>query len=62
MTKGDAVKYEAFGTRDLYDAEITSAHDGGRFFDIEVIIPGVKNRYPLSAVRAERLRPCVEQG
>ena len=56
MKKGDTVKYEAMGTGDLYDAEITAELHGGKFFDIEIIIPGQEKRLPQRAVRAERLR------
>jgi len=57
MKAGDVVHYKAMGTGSLYDAQLVAPRFNGRYWDIEVMIPGQKEPMKLHCVRAERLSP-----
>lgn len=57
MKQGDAVMYKAVGTGSLYDAVIRASRFNGRYFDVDVSVPGQLEPMTLHAVRAERLIP-----
>lgn len=50
----EEVKYRSFAGS-VYDAVVTKISADGRVFDLDVVIPTVKERWPLKAVRADRI-------